>query len=568
MQIRVALLFLVSLSAGADIPPCQEIEQFFKTELTAFQDKIDKASAAYQIEQWKVEAHEKGASPEKMGALFDAYQKTAYNEELLKKTQALSAKVKKIKKTSCPWIPRLARVLQILETGILTQPSAIKKEKANQDQQDQLASKSNAFRIETPEKLSRALLSKKIGSTEDRKKREELFKKFNSSRAKAWLEWGFRDLVKARNEEARLAGFKNYYEYRFFRNQLSLENYLKNVRKVKQKLVPQAKKLLSQLAREQGISQIEAWDLRFLREKAASGKINELFKEFPEDQVMNVARAFYSKLGIDIDSYHFKTDLYPRPGKNTHAFAMGVVAPHVDEKGKVLSSPQPDIRFLANLKKPVQWGDISTIIHELGHAVHFGEIRQPIAIFRGFGSVETEAIAMTLERMSDSKEFLKQALPQFTQAKEKDLDSLLNEQERSTKIEQVFVLLRQVLFSEFEHSFYQNPDQDFAKSWAQLYQEYWGVKLEPQYADWDIDHFVMAPVYVQNYAIGLLMVQQFYDALIKDFGAPCCDIKMGNWLRKNYFAPGLEFDYLALTQKLSGAPLDAGPALQLLKGIL
>lgn len=568
MQIFVALLFLVSLSAGADTSPCQEIEQFFKTELTAFQDKIDKASAAYQIEQWKVEAHEKGASPEKMGALFDAYQKTAYNEELLKKTQALSAKVKKIKKTSCPWIPRLARVLQILETGILTQPSAIKKEKANQDQQDQLASKSNAFRIETPEKLSRALLSKKIGSTEDRKKREELFKKFNASRAKAWLEWGFRDLVKARNEEAHLAGFKNYYEYRFVRNQLSLGNYLKNVRKVKQKLVPQAKKLLSQLAREQGISQIEAWDLRFLREKAASGKINELFKEFPEDQVMNVARAFYSKLGIDIDSYHFKTDLYPRPGKNTHAFAMGVVAPHVDEKGKVLSSPQPDIRFLANLKKPVQWGDISTIIHELGHAVHFGEIRQPIAIFRGFGSVETEAIAMTLERMSDSKEFLKQALPQFTQAKEKDLDSLLNEQERSTKIEQVFVLLRQVLFSEFEYSFYQNPDQDLAKSWAQLYQEYWGVKLEPQYADWDIDHFVMAPVYVQNYAIGLLMVQQFYDALIKDFGAPCCDIKMGNWLRKNYFAPGLEFDYLALTQKLSGAPLDAGPALQLLKGIL
>jgi len=562
------LVFLFSASCLAQQPSCEEIKQFFQTELASFQEQIDQASKAYQIEQWKVEANEKGASPEKMGALFEAYQKTAYNQALLEKTKALSVKIQKHNRDSCVWTPRLFRVVQLLETGILTEASAIKKEKENQERQDALANKSNAFRIETPEKLSRALLSKKIGSTEDRKERERLYKKFNSSRAQAWLDWGFRDLVKARNEEARLAGFKNFYEYRFFRNQLNLENYLSNVQKLKAKLVPQAKELLSKLAKQQGISHLEAWDLRFVREKAASGKINDLFKDFPEDRVMQVARDFYSSLGIDIDSYQFKTDLYPRPGKNTHAFAMGVVAPHVDEKGKLLKTPRPDIRFLANLKKPVQWGDISTIIHELGHAVHFGEIRQPVAIFRGFGSVETEAIAMTLERMSDSKDFLKKALPRFTPVKEKDLELLLDEQERASRMEQVFVLLRQVLFSEFEHSFYKDPDQDLAKSWAKLYQEYWGVKLDPATADWDIDHFVMAPVYVQNYAIGLLMVQQFHETLLKEFGVPCCDKKMGDWLRKNYFAPGLEFDYLSLTQKLSGKSLDASPALNLLKGIL
>ena len=66
-------------------------------------------------------------------------------------------------------------------------------------------------------------------------------------------------------------------------------------------------------------------------------------------------------------------DLYPRPGKNTHAFAMAIVLPHVDEKLQVLPEPKPDIRFLANLKQPVKWEDVSTVIHELGHAVHAAE---------------------------------------------------------------------------------------------------------------------------------------------------------------------------------------------------
>jgi oligoendopeptidase F len=205
---------------------------------------MDQASADYQIEQWKVEANEPGASPEKMGSLFEAYQKVAYDKEILKKTVAL-AKSSTGVEAQCIWKRRLERAKQLLETSILTQEAVIKKEKENQDQQDALSNKSNAFRIEVPgepEPISRALLSKRIGSTEDRAQRESLFKKYNASRAEAWLKWGFRDLIKSRNAEARQAGFKNYYDYRFFRNQLNLKNYLANVKEVRTKLAPQIRK--------------------------------------------------------------------------------------------------------------------------------------------------------------------------------------------------------------------------------------------------------------------------------------------------------------------------------------
>ena len=549
---------------------CASIKKLFDTELNDFQNKLDKASKDYQLEQWKVEANDAGASPDKMGTLFEAYQKVAYDQEILNKTLGLWKQVKDKSLTDCSWKKRLERAKQLLETGILTKKEVIQKEKENQDKQDALANKSNAFRITIPgeaEPISRALLSKRIGSTDDRKIRESLFKQFNSSRAKAWLDWGFRDLIQSRNEEARLAGFKNYYEYRFFRNQLNLDNYLANVREVKLKLAPKIRIILKKWAKEHGISKPEAWDVRYLREKSSSGEVNQLFKDFPETEVMQVAKQFYSSLGIDVDSYGFMMDLYPRPGKNTHAFAMGIVASHVTEKGEVLSEPKPDIRFLANLKKPVQWDDISTIIHELGHAIHFGEVRQPVSLFRGFGSVETEAIAMTLERMADSAEFLEDALPRFTSIDKSGIQALVAKQDKTTRIEQAFVLLRQVLFSEFERLAYLNPNQDFGKLWSKLFNEYWGISLETQYSDWDVDHFVMAPVYVQNYAIGILMVQQFYQSILKDFGTAYRSKAIGDKLRSKYFAPGTEFDYLELTKGFTGRPLEAKAALTLLEGL-
>jgi oligoendopeptidase F len=547
---------------------CSALQGFLEKDLENYQNEVDQVSRDYQVEQWMVETADPNASQDKLSKLFEVLQSTSYNTEILNKTRSLDSAAKTLNPKDCPAKIKFVRAKQLIETSILTDSKVIQKEKENQDKQDSMMNQSNAFRIEIAgekEPISKALYGKKLRSLEDRKARQELYQKYNSARAKKWVEWGFKDLVKARNEEGRLAGFKNYYEYRFFRGQLDYKNYRTQVQEIKAKLAPKVRRVLARLGKQFKIDKVQAWDMGYIREKSSAGEVNEFLKPVAENAVLDMARKFYSSLGIDIDSYHFLMDLYPRPGKNTHAFAMGVVAPHVDAQGKLLSEPKTDIRFLANLKQPVKWEDTSTVIHELGHAIHFGEIRQPTGIFRGFGSVETEAIAMTLERMADSGEFLEAVLPQFTGVSKEKLAPVLKKQVKAAQLEQAFVLMRQVFFSDFEHEIYQNPEQDYAALWSKMHKEYWGVEVPVEYADWDVEHFLMAPIYVQNYAIGILMVEQFYESILKEFKTSYSSTKIGDKLRSLYFGPGLEFDYLALTRQFTGKNLTAEAALRLIK---
>lgn len=571
----IALLLIVAACASpkskkiADTGPktCDDIKAFFKTDLDAYQREMDQASKLYQEEQWRVETADPKASPEKLSKLFVEMQKKAYNKDVLENTKIMEKNTAHLKVAECPLREKLGRVKGILEATILTNDAVVKMEKENQDRQDAMVAKSNAFRMTVPgekEPISRALYSKKLASLADRSEREKLYKEFNPDRAERWVEWGFRDLLKARNAEAKAAGFNNFYEYRFFRAQLDFKNYRAMVEEIKTKLAPKVRKAVKKLGTNKKLAKVEDWDLRYLREQSSAGEINELLKSLPEKTVLDIAREFWSALGIDVDSYQFTMDLYPRPGKNTHAFAMSVVYPHVDDSMKVLPEPRMDVRFLANLKQPVKWDDISTVIHELGHAIHAAEVRQPLSIFRGFGSVDTEAIAMTVERMAASQEFYESVLPKYTKVKLAKLRPMLRKQVQAQAMEQAFVLLRQVYFSDFEYELYKNPDADYAALWSKMHAEYWGVEVPEKLAAWDVEHFLMAPVYVQNYAIGITMVEQFYDVIRKEFKTSYKSVELGNRLRQNYFSHGQEYSYLDLVEKFTGKPLTAAAALKLL----
>jgi oligoendopeptidase F len=167
--------------------------------------------------------------------------------------------------------------------------------------------------------------------------------------------------------------------------------------------------------------------------------------------------------------------------------------------------------------------------------------------------------------MADSGEFLEAVLPQFTGVSKEKLAPVLKKQVKAAQLEQAFVLLRQVFFSDFEHEVYLNPDQDYAALWSKMHKEYWGVEVPVEHADWDVEHFLMAPIYVQNYAIGILMVEQFYESILKEFKTGYASSKIGDKLRSVYFGPGLEFDYLALTRQFTGKNLTAEAALRLIK---
>jgi len=553
----------------ASQPPlaCKKVEDFFTHDLARYQQRVDDAGFSYQDEQWKVETAAKEASLKKLAFHYEVLQKAIYNQSMVDQVNRLHEQVEKLDLKDCVWAGRLKRVKQVFQATILTDAAIVAKERENQEWQDRLQKESNGFRVTLPdesEPLSMALFSKKLSSTGDRTTREKLYKEFGSRRAKKWIEIGFRDLIKSRNEEAQLAGFKDYYAYRFSRNQLDLNGYWEIVTELKQKLAPKAHQVLKELGSQHGVPKVEPWDFRYLREQSASGGLNPWFSQLPESAAMDVARKFYAELGFNVDEYGFRTDLTPRPGKNTHAFAMALIFPHTDNEGQLLREPAADIRFLANLKKPVKWEDISTIIHELGHAIHAGEVRQPVAIFRGFDSVPTESIAMVLERFANTAQFLGDTLTEFAKVPSRDSASALKRHAKSARLEQALTLLRQVMFSEFERSMYTDPDSDYAGTWAKLAKEYWNIDVAPEYADWDIEHFLMAPVYVENYALGILTVEQAYDLLGGEYSSLSSKRLLGDRIRDTWFHPGSEFDYLTLVEKLTQKKLSAQAALKLL----
>ncbi len=546
---------------------CKKIADFFSYDLSRYQERVDDASVSYQEEQWKVETAAKDASMKKMAFLFETYQKAVYDQGIVDQVNRLSDQVEKLQLKDCVWATRLKRVRNVFQANILTDPKVMAREKENQEWQDKLQKESNAFRITLPdetEPLSMALFSKKVASTGDRATRESLYKSYGSLRAKKWLEVGFRDLVKSRNAEAQAAGFPDYYTYRFSRNLLDLNNYWSIVAELKQKLAPKAQQVIKELGTQHGITKVEPWDLRYLREQSSTGGLNPWFAQLSETGPMDIARKFYSELGFDIDEYGFKTDLTPRPGKNTHAFAMALVFPRTDTDGQLLREPAADIRFLANLKKPVKWEDVSTLIHELGHAIHAAEVRQPVAIFRGFDSVPTESIAMALERFANTALFLGDALTEFCKVPSRDSATQLKRHAKTARLEQALTLLRQVMFSEFERSIYTNPESDYAETWSKLSKEYWNIDVPVENADWDIEHFMMAPVYVENYALGILTVEQVYDALGNEYSSLSKKRLLGDRIRDTWFHPGTEFDYLQLVENLTQKKLSAEAALKLL----
>jgi peptidyl-dipeptidase A len=71
--------------------------------------------------------------------------------------------------------------------------------------------------------------------------------------------------------------------------------------------------------------------------------------------IEKLAAATYSDLDMDVGSILARSDLYPRPGKNQHAFCI-----HIDREG--------DVRTLNNLQPNHRWAE--TLLHELGHGVY------------------------------------------------------------------------------------------------------------------------------------------------------------------------------------------------------
>jgi oligopeptidase A len=248
------------------------------------------------------------------------------------------------------------------------------------------------------------------------------------------------ELLKLRDEEAKLLGYKNFAEVslvtKMAETPAQVVEFLEDLAR---RARPFAEKDLAELrafARERlGLEQLEAWDATYasekLREERYAFSEQELKQYFPEPKVIEgLFRVIQTLYGVtikpdDATTWHpdvkffrieregqlvgqFYLDLYARSGKRGGAWMDGA-----RERRKLAASLQTPVAYLVcNFTEPAvvdgkarpalfTHDDVITLFHEFGHGLHHMLTRVDELAVSGISGVEWDAVELPSQFMEN-----------------------------------------------------------------------------------------------------------------------------------------------------------------------
>jgi peptidyl-dipeptidase A len=261
---------------------------------------------------------------------------------------------------------------------------------------------------------------------------------------------------------------------------------------------------------------------------------------------------FYNSIGLDVSTIMMNSDLYPRDGKNQHAYCIDI-----DRNG--------DVRVLCNISDTEQW--MSTMLHEFGHAVYaigHDAAGNPLFLREAAHSFTTEAVAMMFDRLSRNTEWMKV----MVDLPEEEAAAINEDCIRSLRLQQlVFSRWAQVMYR-FEKEMYADPEQDLNTLWWDLVEKY-QLLTRPEgrnQPDWASKiHVALYPCYYHNYQLGALLASQLHHYIVtnvtnsQDMANECYigNRAVGEWLQEYVFNPGMRYEWNEMIEKATGEKLTA-----------
>lgn len=356
-----------------------------------------------------------------------------------------------------------------------------------------------------------------------------------------------RELARLRNEAARSLGYRDWFALSLAKDEMD-ENKLvatlaETDRATAEPFFRWKAALDERLAARFGcaVSELKPWHYAdpFFQETPPDGAV-DLDGYFEGADVVALSQRTLEGVGLDVDEILSRSDLYPREGKNQHAFCISI------DRGD-------DVRVLANLVSTHDSGE--TMLHELGHGVYDLGIRDDLPwLQRTTHLVTTEASALFFGALAGTQRWLELVLE--VDAAEA---AALRDRLREARAAELAVFTRWVLVvNAFERALYADPDSDLDALWWQLVARYQGVtppdgRTAP---DWAAKiHIAAAPVYYHTYLYGAIVALQLKAALEDAVGTIVDQPAVGAFLGERLFGPGESVRWDELVARATGAPL-------------
>lgn len=262
---------------------------------------------------------------------------------------------------------------------------------------------------------------------------------------------------------------------------------------------------------------------------------------------------YYRSIGLDVEPMLRHSDLYPREGKNQHAFCIDM-----DGRG--------DVRVLCNLTDNERW--METMLHEFGHAAysagHDANPDLPFLLHESAAIFTTEGVAMMFGRLSRNPEWMRLNLG----IPAAEAERIAPDCRRASRLSQLVQSRFMQVVYRFEKAMYADPEQDLNALWRGLVEKYqlltWPEdRNEP---DWAAKiHIALYPCYYHNYQMGELFASQMHHYIVRnitgsgdavsDSYTGCSGV--GRWLTGQIFSKGKMYPWNEMIERATGEKLTA-----------
>ena len=289
-------------------------------------------------------------------------------------------------------------------------------------------------------------------------------------------------------------------------------------------------------------SPLEPWDWYY-----ATGAADRAFADTLSLPVVRAAvERYYDGLGASAKALHLTLDLAPRPGKDPVAYTDFLRHGRF-ERGRWRPAK---LRISASYRTG-GFGNLSELMHEMGHAAHIAAIRgRPAFADWPDSDVLTEALADMLGVTAYEPAWQRRYLGAAGEP-----DDLLRSRLAGTMLDVAWALL--------ELRAHRDPGMDPSAIWAELTSRYLGIVPHPELAWWAMrGQLIDSPGYMTNYALGAIITEALRGR-VKElrgdaaFVSPSPELYV--WLSDRLYRFGLARPSSEVVEDFLGGPVSPDP---------